>query len=297
MSEAAPMSLGELARFACIAEVLAPKAGNVHPGASFDDATWMDFVVSATVIAPHLDRAHELGVGRTVLACVRATREAVGTNTNLGLVLLLAPLCAVRPGVDPADSVRGVLSRLTREDAEAVYEAIRLAAPGGMGDVDRADVGAEPPDSLLEAMDLAAPRDRIARQYVTEFHDVIHGVAPRFEELSRRDTALDRALVRVHLELLAAQPDSLIVRKCGSEVGTEAQRLAQVALSDAGGSDDLAATPAFERLDRFLRADGHRRNPGTSADLVAAGLFVALRRGHYLPPVHWAGSLSSCAEP
>ena len=85
------VSLGQLAQWACVAEVTAPKPGNVHLGASFADASWRDFVVSAIVIRPILDGANQLGVGATVFKSVKATRAAVGTNTNLGIVLLLAP--------------------------------------------------------------------------------------------------------------------------------------------------------------------------------------------------------------
>ena len=127
--------------FACIAEVLAPKVGNVHPAADFDDTVWLDFVASAAVCSPLLDRVVDLGVGLTVLACVDATRNAVGSNTNLGMWLLLTPLCSVSPDEPLRDGVQRVLGTLRHEDAKAVYKAIRLAQPGGLGRVTEADIG------------------------------------------------------------------------------------------------------------------------------------------------------------
>ncbi|MCX5661877.1 MAG: triphosphoribosyl-dephospho-CoA synthase [Planctomycetota bacterium] len=280
-----------MAELACIAEVLAPKAGNVHPGAAFDDATWQDFALSAVAVAPLLDRAAEAGVGKTVLACVEATKAAAGTNTNLGMILLLAPLCAVPRGRSLGPGVRKVLADLTAADARAVYEAIRLAHPGGLGRAGKGDVARLPKIGLVEAMSLAAERDAVARQYANGFADVLGRVAPALIEAGEK-SPLDEAIVRVHLGLMAHEPDSLIRRKCGDAVAQESSRLAGAVLAA-----DWPRTPnarrLFARLDRWLRADGRRRNPGTSADLVAAGLFVAFRGGSLLPPWRWAGLAGS----
>src|SRR5438552_2117088 len=81
-----------LIRTACLLEATARKAGNVHPRASFADLAYDDFVASADVAAPALSRAREIGVGRAVFAAIEATRNCVGKNTNLGIVLLLSPL-------------------------------------------------------------------------------------------------------------------------------------------------------------------------------------------------------------
>lgn len=280
---------GELAQLACVTEVCAPKAGNVHPGAPFDDASWIEFATSAMVVRPILDLAAQRGVGPTVLDAVKATRNAVGNNTNLGILLLLAPLCAAPADRDPADGVAGVLSALTMRDAEAVYEAIRTANPGGLGVSAHEDVADRPTMGLVDAMRLASDRDAIARQYVTGFHDVIRLIAPGIVELYRQGAGLDDVLVRTHIEQMARQPDSLIGRKCGEGTARESQRRAAAVL-EAGGPETDRGRELFDRLDDWLRADGHRRNPGTSADLIAAGLFVALRRGEIEQPFLWSGS-------
>src|SRR5205085_12641217 len=118
---------------AAIWEATARKAGNVHPSANFADVTYADFLFSAAAAAPEIGRAADRPLGDTVLAAVRATRAVVRTNTNLGIVLLLAPLAKVPAGAELRAGVADVLNQTTVADAAAVFEAIRLAAPGGLG--------------------------------------------------------------------------------------------------------------------------------------------------------------------
>ncbi len=101
--------------------------------ASFDDVTtYAAFVASAVVVGPVLARASEAGVGQTVLDAVRATREAVGTNTNLGTLLLLAPWQQCHRTRALRQASMPCLNRLSADDTRAVYEAIRLASAGGL---------------------------------------------------------------------------------------------------------------------------------------------------------------------
>src|SRR6476660_1622412 len=120
-----PTSIGAAAMLACLYEATAPKPGNVHPGASFPDVTYKDFQVSARLIGPVMREAQSRGVGRTILDAVHATRKAVGTNTNLGMILLFAPLAAVPADEYVSQGVHKVLANLTNEDTRLVYEAIR----------------------------------------------------------------------------------------------------------------------------------------------------------------------------
>jgi triphosphoribosyl-dephospho-CoA synthase len=274
------LGLGMAATLACLWEVSAPKPGNVHRGADFEDATYLDFIQAAIVIGPALDRAPELGVGRTVLEAVRATRRSVATNTNLGTLLLIAPLACVPRATRLADGVADVLQQLTFDDTRAVYEAIRVASAGGLGSADEADVSQEPPADLrlVDAMQMAAERDLVARQYTNGFADVFAGPAAWIEEGIARGWPLGAAIVHAHLRQMAKEPDSLIVRKCGAKVGEESSVRAARAV-EAGMPGEDAYEEAASDLDFWLRCDGHRRNPGTTADLIAAGLFVLLREG------------------
>src|SRR5437870_449835 len=98
-------TIGYLAQVACTWEVLARKAGNVCPGREYADLTVNDFLVSAAAIAPVLEQAPRQPLGHVVLRCVEETRKVADSNTNLGIVLLLAPLASVpldqplRPGL------------------------------------------------------------------------------------------------------------------------------------------------------------------------------------------------------
>lgn len=274
------MSVGTCATLACVWEVTAAKPGNVYRGADFEDATYADFLTSAAVIGPVLERSGAEGVGRTVLEAVRATRQAAPTNTNLGTLLLLAPLAAVPTQRSLVDGIEPLLSELDADDTRLVYEAIRAAAPGGLGRRDAADVLADaaPNCSLVEAMRLAAERDLVARQYANGFCDVLETCAPWLAEGLERGWALEAAIVHAFLRLLAETPDSLIARKCGAAIARRASDHAAAVLA-AGEPGEPAYRQGLADLDFWLRSDGHRRNPGTTADLVAAGLFVLLREG------------------
>jgi triphosphoribosyl-dephospho-CoA synthase len=237
-----------------------------------------------------MDRAGELGVGRTVLESIRATRKVVNTNTNLGIVLLSAPLAAVPrersllPDRHGRSCVAEVLERTTVQDAELVYQAIRLAQPGGIGSVDEQDVAGVPTETLLDVMRKAARRDRIAAEYESGFEGII-GLGLASLAFDRPDAdRWEEAVVNCFLSFLCSFPDGLIQRKCGSAIADEASRRAGRLLSHRRSGTSEAAVE-FEAFDRWLRADGNRRNPGTSADLTAATLFVALREGIIAPPL------------
>jgi triphosphoribosyl-dephospho-CoA synthase len=286
-ADSAPLPLGQCATLACLLEATAAKPGNVHRGSDFDDLTYLDFAVSAVVIGPVIEAGtatpNPQRLGSLVLSAVEATRRAVATNTNLGTVLLLAPLALV-PRQEPlASGVQRVLKNLNADDARDVYAAIRLAQPGGLGKVQEADVQAEPPDDLLAAMQLAADRDLVARQYVNNFAEVLGNAVPWLQEGLSEGWPLGEVIIQVHLRMLSQYPDSLIARKCGSGIASETAAHAATVLA-AGRPGDENYHAALTDLDFWLRADHHRRNPGTTADLIAAGLFVALRDGVMRPP-------------
>jgi triphosphoribosyl-dephospho-CoA synthase len=229
-------------------------------------------------------------VGETVLAGVRATRGVAARNTNLGILLLLAPLAAVPRGTDLGAGVGPVLDALTVEDSRCVYEAIRLAAPGGLGGAPEQDVHAEPTLPLRQVMALAADRDLVARQYANGFREVFNDGLPALLSTARQTPDMETAIIACHLSLLGRHPDSLIARKRGPAEAAEASRRAAAVLV-SGWPHQPAGCEALAALDAWLRADGHARNPGTTADLVTACLFVALREGLIqLPRTFTAGA-------
>jgi triphosphoribosyl-dephospho-CoA synthase len=275
---ASRFSPGQLAQVACVLEATARKPGNVHRFLDFQDLHFLDFLLSATAIAGPLDRAPELGVGATVLAAVQATRQVVSTNTNLGMILLLAPLAAVPREVDLAQGVSRVLAGTTVDDARQVFRAIVLAAPGGLGHASEQDVRDEPTLTLREAMSLAADRDLVARQYASSFHEVLREAVPELRTALDCGQPLETAIVTTFLELLARHPDSLIVRKRGAKTASEVTQRAALILA-AGWPDCREGRAQCDAFDLWLRAEANRLNPGTTADLVTAALFAALRDG------------------
>jgi triphosphoribosyl-dephospho-CoA synthase len=270
--------IGLCAHLACIWEATARKPGNVHRFADFADLTYLDLLQSAAAVAPVLNGAALWGVGNTVREAMKAVRQVAPTNTNLGIVLLLAPLAAVPPSEDLEQGLARVLDQLDLADARLVYEAIRLAAPGGLGRVGEQDIREEPTQGLRQVMTLAADRDLVARQYTNGFHEVLHDGVPALRRALAETRALEVAIILGHLHLLACYPDSLIARKCGLAESEEASRRARAVLQQ-GWPQEAAGPSALQDFDRWLRADGHRRNPGTTADLVTACLFVLLREG------------------
>jgi triphosphoribosyl-dephospho-CoA synthase len=250
----------------------------VHRGRDFSDSHFLDFLMSAASIAAPLDRARSIGVGAVVREAVTATRRVVATNTNLGTVLLLAPLAAVPEETTLAAGIAAVLEATTVDDARAVYDAIRRAQPGGLGTVAEHDVAGEPTVTLRQAMQLAAERDLIARQYANGFQEVLHEAVPALRGALAGGQTLETAIVTAYLGLLAEHPDTLIARKRGWDEARAASGRARVVLA-AGWPEQAAARELCAAFDAWLRAEGHARNPGATADLVAAALFAGLRDG------------------
>ncbi len=274
------------ARTACVLEATARKPGNVHRSADFADTGYLDFVLSAAAIGDWLDPTPiaAVGVGATVLEGVSATRRIVGSNTNLGILLLLTPMAAVAEDRPVREGLEAVLSGLTVDDARAAYAAIRMAKPGGLGSSATQDIADEPTVTLLDAMRLAADRDAIARQYATCFVDVFETGLPALVHHVEAGRSLETAIVGCHLCLMAERPDTLIARKRGQAEAQESAVRARAVL-DAGWPISAEGMVRFVELDGWLRAQGNTRNPGATADVVAAVLFAALREGVISPPV------------
>jgi triphosphoribosyl-dephospho-CoA synthase len=280
------------AQFACVLEASAAKPGNVSPGRPFSDVCYEDFVVSAEAIARPLEGAGRRPLGETIFMAVEATAARTRANTNLGIVLLLAPLAraAVCLLQSPTPSERGdrlrnlraeverVLRDTTVEDAKRAYRAIRLANPGGLGTTEEQDIAAEPTVTLLEAMRLAADRDGIAREWATTFETTFERGVPALFKARAAGLALSDAIVETYLTLLAGTPDTHIVRRGGDALAHRMSRLAAEALA-AGGVRSEAGRRSVEAMDAAMRDPRNLANPGTTADLTAATLFAALLVG------------------
>jgi triphosphoribosyl-dephospho-CoA synthase len=265
---------------ACLAELDAPKPGNVHRFAPGHRMEVEDFVRSAQAsAAPIVSRGAR--VGTRVRAAVEATLEAVGQNTNLGIILLCAPLAVAAEARDAPlrPALSRVLDGLNQEDAADVFAAIAAANPGGLGRVPQHDVTEPATVTLREAMAEAARRDLIARQYVTAYEDIFSLGLPALAVGRRWHTDARWSTLAIYLTFLAALPDTHIERKFDMGVAEAVRREAADWRDFALARDPEAIVDSLLGWDAALKSRGI--NPGTSADLTVATLFASsLSRVH-----------------
>ncbi|HEV7832849.1 MAG TPA: triphosphoribosyl-dephospho-CoA synthase [Caballeronia sp.] len=274
---------------ACRLDVETAKPGNVSVGYPGHGMTASQFIASADAAANAL-LAPGAPVGTRILDAVSRTRETAGCNTNLGIVLLVAPLAAAleihaedpRAGICATawrTATERVLATLDLDDTRAAYRAIALANPGGLGDAPEQSVHDLPSVDLRTAMTLAAGRDSIARQYANGFRDVFETGLETVRRAQRSGLSQPATAITldVFLAFLSGWPDSHIVRKHGLPVAQSVTREARRhqdairrALARGGVANELLALGEW---DAELKAQGI--NPGTSADLTVATLFIA----------------------
>lgn len=273
---------------ACRDELSALKPGNVHIYASGHDMEPRHFVDAAAAAAPAISRRGER-IGRRVLDAVAASFEVAGCNTNLGIVLLCAPVAAAVEKLELCkpdnaflkraeaitqlrQSLARVLADLDQSDATDAFSAIALANPAGLGDAPSEDVKEPPTDTFLRAMQLAAHRDRISRAYATDYEDIFTLGMPAYERALADAERPDLAITTLHMTYLAAFEDSHIARKHGPQAAETVRREA----SELTGLFEPTTPPtAFQPLldfDSSLKQRG--LNPGTTADLVVTTLFI-----------------------
>lgn len=301
------------ASLAALLEVSAyPKPGNVHRVRDVPGTRYEHFLAGSVAMASAMRRLAlcgydaqeevagwgEIGVGKYVLEAIKDTLNwQAGGNVNLGVILLFAPLAAaggsVLCGKDRVDlsELRAALSRTIRstkvDDAVAVYEAIRLAVPFRvLGQVEELDVL---DDSTLERIrregltpldvfQRCAHRDSICNEWVSDFEITFTVGHPYLKDAVANSEDINSAVVDTFLLLLSKLPDSLIQRKRGFEKALEVSERAGLILGE-GGSASERGRKMLWALDGELHEAGGLLNPGTTADLTAASIFVLLLEG------------------
>jgi triphosphoribosyl-dephospho-CoA synthase len=261
-------------RDACMAELSAVKPGNVHMFADGHGMVVQDFIKSADASSQVFAKPN-LSVGERILSAVKATWDAVGCNTNLGIVLLTAPMVQAAYSKDAFSqkTLQEVLDSLTLDDAVKAYEAISLATPAGLGEVKQHDVCQTPKITLLDAMKVAADRDLIAQQYANGYQEIFNlGVMTYRHYLAKWERPA-WAITATHLAFLAEFEDSHIARKYGTEVARTIQQLAKKHFQSFTSQENpkiyLATLLAW---DSDLKS--RDINPGTSADLTVATILA-----------------------
>ncbi len=269
--------LAKAYKTACMTELQALKPGNVHAFADGHGMTIDDFIKSADVTAEIITRS-DLSLGERIFYAVEATRNAVGQNTNLGVLLLCAPIIdaalTLSEGQTLQQSLQAALARLTVSDAEYVSRAIVLASPGGLGSVDQYDVREIPSVSLLEMMRAAQDRDHIAWQYANNFQDIMTFGIKHYSDAMIKWGNSAWSATALYLAFLAHFPDTHIVRKYGKvfadNLMREASEYEQVHFAEE--NPKLVQKKLLD-WDASLKQRGI--NPGTSADLTVATLLLS----------------------
>ena len=262
--------------WACQQEVAAPKPGNVNCFSGGHQMSVQDFIKSAHAIAPVLSQDH-LSVGSLILQSVIATRQVVDCNTNLGIILLFAPLCKAIHHCDNIEqlpkSLQSVLENLTVDDAVKAYEGIRLAQAGGLGKSEQQDVNTEPTVTLRQAMEYARDKDTIAAQYLNNYREILDLGLTNLTLSINCGESVEWASAFAYLKLLSVMPDSLIIRKQGMECANLVMKKSQRIVIMMNENNKMSQFKHDITLwDKELKQKAI--NPGTTADMTTATLLV-----------------------
>ncbi|MCK5830550.1 MAG: triphosphoribosyl-dephospho-CoA synthase [Methylococcales bacterium] len=263
---------------ACASDINAFKPGNVSVYNAGHDMSVDDFILSADVSAVPISNP-DYTLGEKIFYAVKATREAVGCNTNLGILLLCAPLIQAtqeqKSGQSLQDALKLVLEKTSIEDAKWVFKAITVASPGGLGDSEDQDVNESPDVTLTQAMDIAKDKDRIAKQYATNYKDIFNFSILRYNNGLFRFESQEWAAVFVFTGLLRKFPDSHIERKYGEKHSDWVLKQI-IAVDDALLNTQVPEQllPMLHKVDKAFKDKGI--NPGTTADLTVATVFVVM---------------------
>jgi len=301
-------------QLAILLEVSAyPKTGNVHRTTDFQETRYEHFLASAVAVAPPFRLAaqqgvkvsagkislYEVEIGNTIKNAVISVGEwQSGGNTLLGSIILLSPI-AVAAGMTFAegpfsvvklrDKMRVVVESSTPADALAVYDAIRIAKPGGLGGAPKLDVTdptsrqkiLEDEISLLDVFKIASEYDSIASEWVNNYPITFDLGCPYFAQQVKETGDVNTATVHTFLEILSDVPDTLIARKVGLTKAKEVSAQAKQVLEE-GGLTTSSGRESLWKLDEKLRDPAHQLNPGTTADITAAVLAVNILNGYRL---------------
>jgi triphosphoribosyl-dephospho-CoA synthase len=268
--------LAGLYKEACLAELSALKPGNVHIFADGHGMVVQDFIASAEASAQPLCEPG-LTVGQRIQQAIQATWSAVNCNTNLGIVLLAAPMiqASLEAGLPlSAHALSHTLQGLTVDDARLAYAAILQASPAGLGSSDQHDVHEAPAVTLLQAMEQAQSYDLVARQYANGYQEILQLGLGRYHAAMAQWQREAWAVSAVYLGFLSRYPDSHIARKYGLAAAERLMQQALVHEQNLMASDNpKTCQRSLMTFDQELKAA--KLNPGTTADLTVATVLAA----------------------
>jgi triphosphoribosyl-dephospho-CoA synthase len=266
------MEIWTASLYACILEAQVGKPGNIYPGREgYDELVTSGFLLGATIrrICEEIEHKTSRGVGRYIHEAVLDRIRVVPMNTNVGIILLHMPLAlaAQKQGVGKVkEGLDEIIQKTTVEDAVEVMKAIResgafVGVPEYGPDV-RSDEGVEmvrqAEYTLLQLFEMSSPWDSIASEWVHGFPIIFSGA---------EDLLAGTSILQLYMNVLAEYPDSLIRRRYGMKTAERIREEARELVENFS-------------LDRLWKWDhelfNHGINPGTTADLVSASIFITL---------------------
>ena len=279
-------SPGKTAALAALLECSVDKPGNVGPSRDFQDTRLSDFFVSALILGEECDKvaSGKKGFGQGVYDFVSESLNAISVNAHLGTSILFMPVAmSTRDSALPMDldalknRLEWVLEDAGWMESYMVCKAIRAMSPGGLSDPSfyepsvgelLDDIGANR-TSYLCWMSLGREFDGVARETVEGYPMVFRGAEKLMSEDRVRDGVLE-----LYIDILADNPDTLVLGKNGEAVARMVSDMARKALRC---SCQEAFVEYVGELDTYCAE--HSANPGTTADIVGAAIYVALLAG------------------
>ena len=261
--------------FACRKDIELIKPGNVNIKSPHSDTKAEDYLESSLLSSKELFKT-DYSLGERILNSIKITRSKVKTNTNLGIILLCAPIihaCIYFNNLTLREGIKKTLSTSTVKDTQDLCMAINISAPGGLGTREIYDTASKPTVSILEIMNHSASYDRISYQYSHDYSDIFDFIIPRLVFLNKKHNSLDISLSLMFMEILAKIPDSHISRKFDDKIAKKTSNNA----SDLLKILDREYSPDY-LVDRLNNLDYEYKkkgiNPGTTADLLVASLMI-----------------------
>ena len=284
-------AIAQAVQIASLLEAYAPKPGNISPGKSFKDLKYHHFLFSSAAVFPAFLDLENKKIGEIILEGVKETQSLIKTNTNLGIILLCAPLASAYQNLRDKKNIDQLseeellaelrkelhlkLTGLDKNDAKYTYRAINYSKAGNLDQVEDADLTQEPDINLYQAMKLAEKRDSIAFEYVSDFSIIFVYAYPLFKENNKKFKNIEDVIVQSYLEILAEFPDTLISRKHGFQKAAEISNQAAVLLKEIE-NDKKNRDKKLKEFDKNLRKQKNKINPGTTADLITAVIFLSI---------------------
>ena len=291
------MKAEEIAKIAQIASALEvsgyPKPGNVHRTRNYDDMVFEDFIISGIVIGDIIREATKnvnIGnpcLGKYILNAVKETDNWIKNNTNLGIVMMIIPIACATAISNNFNEIRPNIVKLMKstsvEDACDLYDAINIADAGGMGNQDEYDVASTNAKEELKAnkqtmwdvLKISAPWDRLANEMTSDMPVVFEIGYPTYYNLIK-ENSLNKSCILTFLTILSEIPDTLISRKYGAKKASEISNQARQLLKYQNDDD---FKDKLKEFDDYLYEN--KFNPGTTADLTAASIFVTYLKSNF----------------